>query len=67
VPGLKLYASNRLEVLVEKLAEHLRPALPFPLEGKTILVQSKGMERWVSMELARRHGICANCRFPFPN
>ena len=31
------------------------------------MVQSKGMERWVSMELARHHGICANIRFPFPN
>ena len=25
------------------------------------------MERWVSMALARRNGICANMAFPFPN
>jgi exodeoxyribonuclease V gamma subunit len=24
------------------------------------------MERWLSMELAQRHGICANVRFPYP-
>jgi exodeoxyribonuclease V gamma subunit len=29
-------------------------------------VQSRGMERWLSMEIARRQGICANFRFPFP-
>lgn len=67
MPGFKLYTSNRLEVLAEKLAEVLSVPLASPLESEIILVQSKGMERWVSMELARRQGICANCRFPFPN
>jgi exodeoxyribonuclease V gamma subunit len=67
MPGLRLFTGNRLEVLAEKLAEMLRPPLPSPLECEIILVQSKGMERWVSMELAQYHGICANYRFPFPN
>jgi hypothetical protein len=67
MPDLRLFTSNRLEVLAEKLAELLRPPLPSPLESEIILVQSKGMERWVSMKLARYHGICANYRFPFPN
>ncbi|GAJ20834.1 unnamed protein product, partial [marine sediment metagenome] len=31
------------------------------------VVQSIGMARWVSMELARHNGIFANFRFPFPN
>ena len=67
MPGLRLFTSNRLEVLAGKMAEVLRPPLPSPLESEIILVQSKGMERWVSMELARHQGICANYRFPFPN
>jgi exodeoxyribonuclease V gamma subunit len=66
-PVISLYVSNHLEILAEKLAEILRRPLPSPLQPETILVQSKGMERWVSMELARHNGICANCRFPFPN
>jgi exodeoxyribonuclease V gamma subunit len=33
---------------------------------ETIVVQGKGMERWLSMELARRHGVWANPAFPFP-
>ncbi|MCD6353665.1 MAG: exodeoxyribonuclease V subunit gamma [Proteobacteria bacterium] len=67
MPGLKLFVSNRLEVLADKLAEVLKTPLPSPLEKEIIVVQSKGMERWVSMQLASRRGICANCSFPFPN
>ncbi|MBW1829896.1 MAG: exodeoxyribonuclease V subunit gamma, partial [Deltaproteobacteria bacterium] len=38
-----------------------------PLDKEIVVIQSRGMERWISMELARRHGICANIGFPFPN
>ncbi|MCP4665372.1 MAG: exodeoxyribonuclease V subunit gamma [Deltaproteobacteria bacterium] len=65
--GLRLFTSNKLEILAQKLAEALSEPLPSPLESEVIVVQSRGMERWVSMELARRHGVSANCRFPFPN
>ncbi|MBI5603213.1 MAG: exodeoxyribonuclease V subunit gamma [Deltaproteobacteria bacterium] len=67
MPDLNLYTSNRLEILSEKLAEVLQLPLADPLQSEIIVVQSKGMERWVSMELARHLGICANIRFPFPN
>ena len=67
MPGLKLYTSNRLEALVGRLEEVLRVPLEDPMAPEIILVQSRGMERWVSLELARRLGICANIRFPFPN
>jgi exodeoxyribonuclease V gamma subunit len=67
MPGLNLFTSNQLEILAEKLAEVLSKPLAMPLQREIILVQSKGMERWVSMELARHNGICANCWFPFPN
>lgn len=63
----RIFASNRLEILAEKLAAVLREPLRSPLEPELVVVQSKGMERWISMELARRHGVCANMRFPFPN
>ena len=65
--GLFLYTGNRLEILAERLAEVLSRPLSSPLQSEIIVVQSKGMERWVSMELARHNGICANCWFPFPN
>ena len=37
------------------------------LATETIVVQSRGMERWIALEISRRHGIFANCSFPFPN
>ena len=63
----RIFTSNRLEILAEKLAEVLREPLRTPLEPELVVVQSKGMERWISMELARRQGVCGNMRFPFPN
>jgi exodeoxyribonuclease V gamma subunit len=65
--GLKIYAGNKMETLAEKLSG-VMSASPLPaMKAETIVVLSQGMERWVSMELARRLGICANCRFPFLN
>lgn len=65
--SLRFFTANRLEALAERLAEVLRAPLPSPLMEEIIVVQSRGMERWVSMQLAGYHGICANYRFPFPN
>ena len=64
---LTLYTSNRLENLADRLAEVLKTPLPSPLTPEIILVQSQGMEKWISLELARRLKICANIHFPFPN
>ncbi|HUU40371.1 MAG TPA: exodeoxyribonuclease V subunit gamma, partial [Desulfatiglandales bacterium] len=64
---LRLYTGNRLEILAEALAEALKTPLVSVLDEEIIVVQSKGMERWLSMQLALEHGICANYRFPFPN
>jgi len=64
---LNIYTSNRLEILAEQLAQIVREPLPDPVAPEIIVVQSRGMERWVSMELARHNSICANSAFPFPN
>jgi exodeoxyribonuclease V gamma subunit len=65
--SLNVYTGNRLETLVEQLAGVVAEPLSSPLVSEVIVVQSKGMERWLSMELAARVGVWANCRFPFPN
>jgi exodeoxyribonuclease V gamma subunit len=67
IKNLRLFTSNRLEILADKLAGILSAPLSSPMEPEIIVVQSKGMERWIAMELARRFGICANVKFPFPN
>jgi exodeoxyribonuclease V gamma subunit len=64
---IRLHTSNRLEILADALAEVLKRPLPCALDKEVIVVQSKGMERWICLQLAERQGICANCRFPFPN
>ncbi len=65
--GFKIYTSNRLEILAKQLAQIVRKPLSSPFTQETIVVQSLGMERWISMELASHNGISANCYFPFPN
>ncbi len=65
--GLKIYTGNHMEILAEQLARTVREPLSSPFSPEVIVVQSRGMERWVSLELARHNGICANCLFPFPN
>ena len=67
MPNLNIYLSNRLEILVEQLAQIIRTPLSSPLVPEIILIQSRGMERWISLELANHTGICANFHFPFPN
>lgn len=65
--GLTIYTGNRLEDLVEDLAHTVCLPRSSPFSPEFIVVQSSGMERWVSLALARLNGICANTVFPFPN
>jgi exodeoxyribonuclease V gamma subunit len=64
---LRLFTGNRLERLSTILAGILRDPPPSPLEAELFVVQSRGMARWVSMELAGHHGVAANLRFFHPN
>lgn len=63
--GFELFTSNRIEHLTTLLAATLAEPLD-PLRQDHIVVQSRGMERYLSMQLAARTGVCANVAFPFP-
>ncbi|MGC9323451.1 MAG: exodeoxyribonuclease V subunit gamma [Desulfomonilia bacterium] len=67
MPGLKVFVSNRLETLASELAAVLSSPLASPLTKEIVVVQSTGMQRWVSMKLAALNGICTHTSFPFPN
>lgn len=67
MPGLNLYTSNRLENLAQQLAAAVRTPASSPLVPGTVVVQSRGMERWICLQLASLNTICANVQFPFPN
>ena len=66
MPEFRIYSSNRTELLAEKLAAELRNSASHPLKKETVLVQSGGMEKWLSLRIAEINGICANINFPFP-
>ncbi|WP_369412389.1 exodeoxyribonuclease V subunit gamma [Geotalea toluenoxydans] len=65
--ALRIITSNRMEVLVEELASVVKRPLASVFVPEIIVVQSKGMQRWLAMELAKNLGVWANAEFPFPN
>jgi exodeoxyribonuclease V gamma subunit len=63
---MHVHRSNRTEQLVEILCDVVRAPLASPFAKECIVVQGRGMERWLSMQLASRLGVWANPEFPFP-
>lgn len=61
-----VHTSSDLSVLADRLARIVSAPGLGPLEREVILIQSAGMQRWLSRELAERLGIAANLEFPFP-
>jgi exodeoxyribonuclease V gamma subunit len=62
-----LISSNRLENLTADLAERMNSSCGKSiLTPETVIVQSRGMERYLRLELAKIQGISANMEFPFP-
>ncbi|MEW6078810.1 MAG: exodeoxyribonuclease V subunit gamma [Thermodesulfobacteriota bacterium] len=64
--GFHLFTGNRLENLTERLAGRMREQPPPPLQPEVIVVQSEGMQKWLSLQLADAHGVCANIAYLFP-
>ncbi|MGB3052836.1 MAG: exodeoxyribonuclease V subunit gamma [Polyangiales bacterium] len=63
---MELIRSNRTENLADALASLIRKKPLGPFENEVIVVQSRGMERWLTLALAERLGIWGNPSFPFP-
>ena len=61
-----IYTSNCAEQLAEKLAERLNGQSLSWTDKEVIVVQSKGMERWLNLRLAQLNGVVANISYPFP-
>src|SRR3989339_426074 len=64
--AMHVYRSNRVEALLDSLADVLRTPLSSPLAPECIVVQSKGMATWLAMQLSGRFGVWANPDFPHP-
>lgn len=63
---LTLYPSNKLEHLSFLLATLLDRQPAAGLSADVILVESPGMQHWLSMELAASRGIAMNIDYPLP-
>lgn len=64
---LHLYQSNRLEDLYGMLSHIFQlQRLPNPFAKEMVVVQSKGMGRWLNFRLAEDRGIAANIAYPLP-
>ena len=63
-----LHSSNRTENLAAHLAHLIRQnPLSSPFQKELFLIQSQGMERWLSQQLALEFNVWANYEFLFPN
>ena len=67
-PMFILHSSNKTENLFAHLIQVLRSSpLSSPFGKETFLLQSQGMERWLSQNLASNFKVWANYEFFFPN
>ena len=64
--AMHIYRANRVEALLDSLADVLRQPLSSPLVPECVVVQSKGMATWLAMQLSGRFGVWANPDFPHP-
>lgn len=63
---LRLTVSARTEELLDALADWVDQPVGGPTYRECIVVQSRGMARWLELMLSARFGIWANAWFPFP-
>ena len=64
--GFYITSANMMEILAARLADVLSLPAASPLAPDIVLINSRGMEHWLSMRLAEHHQICANVAFQFP-
>ena len=60
---LKVYRSNRAELLAQLLAHELRLDAPGPFEQLEVVVNTWPTSRWLGEQLAAVNGISALVRF----
>jgi exodeoxyribonuclease V gamma subunit len=65
---LELFTGNRMEKLVSAFGDLVTAnPLDSPFDKEFVVVQSRGMQRWLSMQLASRFGVWGGADYPFPN
>lgn len=62
----RVYHSNRLETLLGQLAALSGAPAGGPLLPETVVIQSRGMARWLALNLAEHRTVAANIEFVLP-
>lgn len=71
---LVLHRAERADLLAGMLGDVLAAPLADPMAAEVVSVPTRGVERWLTQQLAgrlgsrggRADGVCANVEFPFP-
>ena len=63
---IQLITASTLTPLIAHCTDAMRTAPLSPLETETIVVQSQGMRRWVTLQLADALGCVGSLALPFP-
>ena len=63
---LKLYISNKIETLSLKFAKNIKTNNNI-FSSELLVMQTSGMERWLSLQTAKENGIFTNFQFIKPN
>ena len=63
---MRVYHSNRLEVLASEMARLIATDPAKPLTPERIVVPHQTMGRWLRLEIARELGVAANINFELP-
>ena len=66
LPGLQVFTSTQLGPLCDRFVQQLRDDPLPPREPETIVVQSQGMRRWLTLQLADALGCAGSLELPFP-
>ncbi len=66
-PGLYVFTASQLTPLLTHFSDLLRHASLPPRDTETVVVQSQGMRRWVTLQLADALGGVGSLALPFPS
>jgi exodeoxyribonuclease V gamma subunit len=64
--SVRFHISNRLEHLVQAMADMLSTPISGALAKECVVVQGRGMALWLSMQLSRDLGVWSNAEFLYP-
>jgi exodeoxyribonuclease V gamma subunit len=68
MPGFHLYRSSSTQRLADTFVQMITaPGAALPIEqDEWVVVQGRGMERWLSQRAAEQLGVWAGAQFPYP-